>query len=628
MATATSTPRPFVGVLVAAKLTPIGTPAGLTAQWLLGALESHGVHARPVDPAAIPPGATALVDPYGEAFPDTPSLESALARGVGWVNLAGVPFLAPNGSEDAGMPAKFGVFAPPTPAEWFTGTTASTLGRALLPGWPARSTDHLGVTIHGRAPASERPLVDYVAAAGVDGGPAVTLILHPYRVVAVGLTGDASPLAPGRAGSGAVLSQLARLASHRTATISSVSVTRRGSQLTVTADGHGTLVGVGRRHAAAAWSPEHPKVQRATVRLYDGRRLLDLRTVVLNPARVSVRGRAILVNGEPFIVKGTVEGQYPPSATPLEQAAITRQDFARMHAAGINSIRSYGYLPDWEFNLAAEHGLFVVNEMPFGALNAADVSEALPWAAFYGSGDLQRPNVLMFSLGNETQDSGPGNPATVDALLARLAEAYRSTDGHVHPITYAAAEEEPWLLGKMPFLDVYGYNDYGAAYPFSYDRTGFGVALKIAQTIAGNRPMVLTEFGVNNTPGAQLALVEPSASGALGNVERAAVYEKWQTIRSLGAAGGFYFQWADKLVTSFPLPVPLYAQTLGAVEYPPGSGYHPTNEEDFWGLNTVDRKPRPILSALIYAYTGRGKRPPPLPLPWLPEPAPYFSLRP
>lgn len=59
----------------------------------------------------------------------------------------------------------------------------------------------------------------------------------------------------------------------------------------------------------------------------------------------------------------------------------------------------------------------------------------------------------------------------------------------------------------------------------------------------------------------------------------------------------------------------MYSETLGAYEYHPGSGYHPTNEEDFWGLNNIDRQPRPILSALIYAYTGRGQAPPDIPLP-------------
>ncbi|HVW81365.1 MAG TPA: glycoside hydrolase family 2 TIM barrel-domain containing protein [Mycobacteriales bacterium] len=617
LAATASTPRRYVAVLDAAGLSAVGVPAGLTPAWASAALNADGIRARLVSPAAIPAGATALVNPYGEAFPDTPAVEAELAKGVGWVNVAGVPFLAPNGTGDSASPAKYGVFAPPTPDTWFTGTKRLELGRALLPGWPSTTTDHTGVTVHGETPADERPLAEYIDAAGVDGGPAVSLILAPDRVVAVGLTGDASPLAPTARGSAALLGELTRLAAQRASatTIRSVSVTRNDNWVDVRATGDGTLTGVGSRRAGPLWSPARPRTQLATIRLYQDHRLVDLRTIVLNPASIAVSGRDLVVDGRPFVVKGTVEGEYPPSATPLQQAAITRQDFARMHRDGINAIRSYGYMPDWEFNLAARDGIFTVNEMPFGALSNGAVDQAVPWAKFYGAGDLNRPNVLMFSLGNETQDSGFGSPASVNAMLARLASAYRSTDGHVHPITYAAAEEEPWLLGKMPFLDVYGYNDYGAAYPFSYDRTGFAVALKIAQAIAGDRPMVLTEYGVNNTPTGQTALVVPSTADALAAFQQAAVYEKWQSLRSLGAAGGFYFQWADKLTSSFPLPIPFYSQTLGAIEYPPGSGYHPTNEEDFWGLNTVERKPRPILAALIYAYTGKGTRPPNLPLP-------------
>src|SRR5579875_654582 len=229
------TPRSYVGVLDAAGLQPVGTPTGLTPAWIVAALRAGGVPARTVTPAAIPAGAVALVNPYGEAFPDTPAVESATAHGVAWVNLAGVPFLAPNGTADPAAPARFGVFCPPTPAEWFTGTKVSTLGAALLPGWPSRTSDHLGVVIHGKTPAVERPLADYADAAGVDGGPAVSLILAPDRIVAVGLTGDTSPLAPDRPGSAALLTQLVQLAAHKAATIQSVSVTRVGRDLDVTA---------------------------------------------------------------------------------------------------------------------------------------------------------------------------------------------------------------------------------------------------------------------------------------------------------------------------------------------------------------------------------------------------------
>src|SRR5262249_11230192 len=150
----------------------------------------------------------------------------------------------------------------------------------------------------------------------------------------------------------------------------------------------------------------------------------------------------------------------------------------------------------------------------------------------------------------------------VQGQLAALTDAIRSTDKRAHPVTYAASEDEPWVLGALPFLDVYGYNNYGATYPVAQDSTGFLIAQEIAQTIAGNRPMLITEWGVNATPEGQARLASGSDLPGVGAAQASAVYRKWKTLLSAGADGGYYFQWTDKLVTGFPLPVPEYDQTL------------------------------------------------------------------
>jgi len=585
-----------VAVLSVPGLAAVGVPAGLTPSVVASELHAQGVDAHLASLSDLS-DAQVIVNPYGEAVPAGPEVKSALDNGAAWVNLAGVPFLRPAGTVDASAPATFGVFAPPTPSSWFTGTVTTELGNALLPALSPRWDDHDGWTVHAATPADERPLADYIDAAGIDGGPAITLILHPYRVVAAGYLGEASPLNPARPEAAPLIAQMVRVAAEQAGGITSLTTRTVGDQLQVSALGDGKLTGVGTFAAPSPWSPDQPTVQVVTVRLFRAGRLVDLRSVPANPAVVSTSGEQILVNGQPFVVKGAAQGgSFPPKTPPLEQAATKRQDYQRMRSTGIDAVRSYGYLSDWEANAAARAGLFVMDALPLGALTDASVKATVPWARFIGARDAMFPNLLIYSLGNETQNSGPGDPSLVAAQLQTLDDAIKATDARRHPITYAAAEEEPWLLGALPFLDVYGYNTYGATYPFAYDSAGFDASLKIARTIAGSdRPLLVTEWGVNATPTGQAALVTGSDVAPAQIPAALAIKQKWQTLRGEGAAGGYYFQWSDALKTGFPLPVPLYEQTLGAVEYPEGSGYRPANEEDFWGLNDIYRNPRATL---------------------------------
>lgn len=610
-ASALSAPRtgPVV-VLSDPWLTPSDVPAGFTPDWVVAELAAQGIDAVTEPGAAVPANASAIINPYGAAYPDTAAVASALSAGAGWVNPAGVPFSMPNGQVDPASPARFGVFAPPTPSAWFTTTTRTELGKALLPALPTKSENHTGWAIHAAVPSNERPLATYQDAAGIDGGPAITLIVNPDRIVAFGYTGDGSPLNPAQPDAGRLLSEAVRVAADRSGGISDLQVAHYSSTITVSATGTGNLTGTGTFPAPAAWSPSHPQAAYATVRLYRRGRLVDLESVASNPATVTISGTRLLVNGQPFIVRGMVPGYtYPVGTSGAEQATLQRQDYARMHTAGANAIRSYGYLSDWTINAAAAQGLFVMDALPLGTLSDSTVQAALPWAAFIGARDREVPNMLIYSLGNETQDGGPGDPSQVTAYLAQLDHAIKDTDRGTHPITYAAAEEEPWILGPMPFLDVYGYNTYGATWPIGLDNTGFEASIVIAQEIAGDRPMLITEWGVNNTPSGQSQLVTGQPVTPTDDIQSATIVHKWDTILSSGAAGGYYFQWSDDLKTALPLPIPGFQQTIGSVEYPPGTGYHPFNEEDFWGLNDVWRHPRPELDALTYAYTDQGTPP-------------------
>ena len=121
------------------------------------------------------------------------------------------------------------------------------------------------------------------------------------------------------------------------------------------------------------------------------------------------------------------------------------------------------------------------------------------------------------------------------------------------------------------------------------------------------RAFLATEWGVNGLPWAQSALATGGDGDALMLAQAEVVYEKWIVLQRSGTSGGFAFIWADEPNHGFFIPH--WLEITGAIEYPPGSGYHPLNEEEYWGFNDVHRRARPSLAALRYAYSGEGEAP-------------------
>ena len=485
----------------------------------------------------------------------------------------------------------------------------------MVPAVTATDGD-LGVALHGGQPLLDRPLAvwrDDVA--DVDAGPSILEIAGAGRLVAVGHFGDNSPLNPDAPGAGGMLRELVGRAASTAPRIDRVEVEYSPGAIEVAASATGgTITGTGVNAVPAPWTPAVPVVAHHDVRLLDEGRLVDLVRLPANPVDLSIADGQFLIDGEVHPLTGMSLSEGLPDGTADELGAIQRRDFSDMRANGVTAYRVYGPASDWLRAVTARNGILLADALSIGWLlqvDAAAIERQLPRATFVGARAVADHNHLTVNVGNEFLDP---NAAASMAAIEKLASAVRRGGGDDVRITYGAAHHEPMLLGELPFLDVYSVNCYGATYPTTAPDPAFVLCVQHAKAMAGDRPVVISEWGSNTflaDAAQQIAAYHVGADLSAQEMVRAElIVSKWELMRALGVAGGFAFQWAD--VPEHGFFIPNYREMTGVVEYPPGSGYHPIRHEAYWGFHDVHRTPRLALDASAWhAYNGA-------PGPWIP----------
>ena len=289
---------------------------------------------------------------------------------------------------------------------------------------------------------------------------------------------------------------------------------------------------------------------------------------VLAPiARPRVGGKFLFVGDEKLYVRGVTYGAFAPDARGNEYhdlAAIER-DFAHMAAHGINTVRIPHTMPPRALlDIAARHGLRVMvglsAEQYIGYIidrrGAPDIASLIRRTVRRCAG---HPALLCYALGNEI-------PAPMARWLGRrrvqryLERLYRvikneDPDGLVTYVNYPTTE---YL--ELPFLDFVCFN----VYLESQER--FEAYLARLQNIAGDRPLVMSELGldaVRNSEAAQARSLD------------------WQvrTAFAAGCAGVFVFSWTDEW-------------------------YRHGHDVGDWafGLTRADRSPKPALDPVREAF--------------------------
>jgi GT2 family glycosyltransferase len=312
-------------------------------------------------------------------------------------------------------------------------------------------------------------------------------------------------------------------------------------------------------------------------------------------ARISTTGRAVVEgkylarDGRRLQLQGVTYGPFAPNAAgeQFPSAHRVRDDFERMHAIGINSVRTYHVPPAWLLDLADEHGMGVFVDVPWpkhlcfldDRRSRQEARQRIGEAAGRG---CRHSSVLAYSIGNEIPASVVRwhGASRVERFLAELRDVAKQADPD-GLVTYASFPPTEYL--DLSFLDFASFNVY------LHDRVTFRRYLFRLQNLVGVRPLVLGELGMDTLRNGELHQAEFLA----GHVREAAL---------MGLAGAFVFAWTDDWHTGGHA-IEDWAFGITHRDRLPKASYHALREVfDASPASMLPQTPR--VSVVVCSYNG------------------------
>jgi O-antigen biosynthesis protein len=302
-----------------------------------------------------------------------------------------------------------------------------------------------------------------------------------------------------------------------------------------------------------------------------------------NGPRPRADGKFLAVGAERLWLAGVTYGTFAPGedGAPYGERAQVEADFRAMAENGVNALRTYTVPPRWLLDAALRHGLWVTVGLPWeqhvtfldSRRGSASIEARVRAGARACAG---HPAVLGYLVGNEIPASivrwhGRGR---VERFVERLRRAVKQEDPD-GLVSYASFPSTEYL--ELPGLDLVSFNVY------LEDPRKLAAYLARLQNLAGERPLVMTELGLDSRSHG----CEAQADG---------LREQVRTSFESGCAGTFLFAWTDEWHT-------------GGAE---------VTDWDF-GLVDRERRPKPALAAARGAYAE-------LPLPRSATAAPRVSV--
>jgi cellulose synthase/poly-beta-1,6-N-acetylglucosamine synthase-like glycosyltransferase len=292
-----------------------------------------------------------------------------------------------------------------------------------------------------------------------------------------------------------------------------------------------------------------------------------MRKKTVNVGRPRAGGKFLFLNDEKLYVRGVTYGTFRPLEDGHEYPvpAVVDADFAAMAENGITAVRTYTVPPRWLLNAAGRRGLRLMVGIPverwIGYLidrkGAPDIGR---WLREKVRSCAGHPAILCYTIGNEI-------PAPVVRWHGRL-----RMERFIERLYGMAKEEDPEGLVTyvnypsteylhLPFLDLVCFNVY-----LERQRSLESYLARL-QNLAGDRPLILTEVGLDS-----LRHGEEAQSSTLESQLRAAF--------RAGCGGAFVYSWTD--------------------EWHAGG----TDMQDWaFGLTRRDRRPKPALDSVRRAFT-------------------------
>lgn len=299
---------------------------------------------------------------------------------------------------------------------------------------------------------------------------------------------------------------------------------------------------------------------------------------------VQIKGDKIFKNETLFTIKGINYGPWKPGTGPNKKyqypsAAEIDKDLKLIKEANANTILVYDP-PPYVLEMAKKNELQVFctfainwygleNDSAFNAQKTSILEEVM---ALKGSDAL-----LGWVIGNEIPENAllkHGN-RFYEVALKKLYDEIKKIDP-AHPITHSN-----WPLAKslnLSFLDIISFNVY-PVWPTEVISRGYGNYIHdILKPIAGTKPLLITEFGINS--------LESGNEGQAQTIEGC-----WKEIKKQGTCGGIVFSFADEWWKNYDNPVRpdnYWLREASAND----EATHDEDPEEYYGLMTSERQPK------------------------------------
>src|SRR5437879_11485228 len=250
-------------------------------------------------------------------------------------------------------------------------------------------------------------------------------------------------------------------------------------------------------------------------------------------SRATLGGKFLLVGQEKLYVRGVTYGTFRPGIDggAFPSPSVVEQDFSQMSANGVNAVRTYTAPPHWLLEIAHKCNLRILvglqGERHYTFLHQKKTVREIRNQVRSGARACAgHPAVLGYLVANAIPASivrWHGTSA-VERFLKQLWDEVKEEDPEAL-VSYANYPSTEYL--DLSFLDLVCFN------VFLESQDKYEAYLASLQDLAGNRPLLVTEIGLD--------------SHRNGEKAQAACLD-WQIRKAFaaGCAGAFVYAWTDE----------------------------------------------------------------------------------
>jgi beta-glucuronidase len=240
------------------------------------------------------------------------------------------------------------------------------------------------------------------------------------------------------------------------------------------------------------WSPANPRLY--TVRVAAGDDVWQER---IGFRTITTRGRQLLLNGEPLILKGVNRHEFHPDFGPALPLTIQLRDIEILKELGANFVRGSHYPNDPLFlDLCDQAGILVWEELSHWQPKEADLKNpvflrmSLQQANEMVAQHQHHPSVIMWGMCNELDS----HVRAARPVIRKLAERFHKLDP-TRPVTYATCKPREDV--GLDLVDIISFNIYPGWYVGKLAETAAATKdlISVAVKRGGGKPIILSEFG-------------------------------------------------------------------------------------------------------------------------------------